>query len=103
MAKYPQWDAGKRAFAAEKFEEAFLNFTECISFEPKNSEVFKWRGRAYMGLGKYKEALYDFMASIEQDRKLGPDNIDKKKLSDAWCFAGQCHFELEQFDLALKS
>ena len=87
LSKYPQWDAGKRAYTAEKYEEAFFNFTECIANEPKYSEVFKWRGRAYMGLGKYKEALYDFSVAISLEKKL-EENSDKKKMSDAYCYAG---------------
>jgi tetratricopeptide (TPR) repeat protein len=53
-----------------------------------------------MGLGKYKEALYDFSVAIQLEKRLD-DQADKKKMSDAYCYAGQCHFEMEQFDMAL--
>ncbi|CAA2963116.1 serine threonine- phosphatase 5 isoform X1 [Olea europaea subsp. europaea] len=67
-----------RAFAHTKLEEygsAILDSTKAIEIDPKYSKGYYRRGAAYLGLGKFKEALKDF----QQVKKLCPNDPDAAK------------------------
>ena len=88
------FDEGKRYFSGrggvpQSYDHAFFCFSEAISSQPQNPEIFCWRGRTLMALGKFPEAIYDFTWAVrltETAGKDGPDHL--KKLSEYHRFAG---------------
>ncbi|KAL3651317.1 Serine/threonine-protein phosphatase 5 [Castilleja foliolosa] len=67
-----------RAFAHTKLEEygsAIQDATKAIEVDPKYSKGYYRRGAAYLGMGKFKEALKDF----QQVKRICPNDPDATK------------------------
>ena len=51
------------------YQEAILDFSKAIEIDPKDSDLYFWRGFAYEFLKKYSTALKD----LKNSKKIDPD------------------------------
>lgn len=55
---------GHLAYQRSEFEEAILNYNKAIRWEPKDANLYLWRGSAKVAIEKYIEAIDDFDEAI---------------------------------------
>jgi lipoprotein NlpI len=62
--RYCSWNLkGYFYFTKKQYQESILCFSKGLDKTPNslvNCKIYNFRGRSYMSLGQYKEALYDF-------------------------------------------
>ncbi len=66
------YKAGAEFAEGLKYEDAIVQFTSAIGFEPSNSDYYQARGEAYVNLSKFAEAKADF----EKVLVFAPKNVD---------------------------
>ena len=62
-----RFNAGLELVSQGKLEEAIIEFTKVIEFDPNLAKVYYHRGAAYAGKGEYDQAIADFTEAIEID------------------------------------
>ena len=77
-AKATNWNAyklnfnnGKRMLDSGKYEKALKYYNKAIDIYALEGSAFYNRGNAYSGLEKHKEAIKDYLKSIELDSEIG--------------------------------
>ena len=66
------YKAGMEFVDNQKYEDAIVQFTSAIGFEPSNPDYYYARGQAYVMVTKYAEAKADF----EKTLVFAPKNVD---------------------------
>ena len=55
---------GHQAYQRQEYEEAILNYSKAIPWNPKEANPYLWRGYAKVAIEKYTEAIDDFDEAI---------------------------------------
>jgi tetratricopeptide (TPR) repeat protein len=66
------YKAGMEFVDNQKYDDAIVQFTSAIGFEPSNPDYYYARGQAYLMVAKYVEARADFEKSLV----FAPKNVD---------------------------
>jgi len=85
-------ERGKACLEKGQYDEAIIDFTEAIKFNPKDDISYANRGEAYRMKGQYDEAIIDFTEAI----KLDPEYT--------WAYnsRGEAYQEKGQYDEAIR-
>ena len=51
---------GHQAYQRQEYEEAILNYSKAIPWNPKDANSYFWRGHAKVSIGQYIKAIDDF-------------------------------------------
>ena len=86
------FDGGERLMRAQRYNEAAISFSRTIGLQPKFTEAYFLRGRAYSSLFQWDKAIADFTKLAE----LQP------KDARAYRYRGLAWFERKSLDLALQ-
>ncbi len=92
-------EKGYRADIAGRSEEARDAFTRAIELKPDYATVYYTRGRAYLNLGSYRQAIGDYSKTIE----LRPDFV-KAYYSRGLSYVGLGNYQqaVEEFTRAIE-
>lgn len=63
--------------------------------------AYHYKGRVKQCKGDFGSAIPDFTMAIKLDSSPN-SNADPKQIADHWNFCGQCHYELGQYEEALR-
>ena len=61
------YNGAKRAFQSASHKDALIAIDEAISIDPRYADVHYLRGKAFEGLGRYREAKAAYQRAIEED------------------------------------
>ena len=90
---------GVYLFKHTKFEEAIKLFTEGLSYKPKEAGMYNNRGDCFKAMNDYVQALSDYQAAYEIDKKNEELNF---KLAGIFNMRGIALFNSKNFELALN-
>ena len=75
---------GHHAYQRQEYEEAILNYTKAIRWNPKDANPFLWRGYSRVAIRQYEDAINDFDEVI----RLGREEASVYQMQG--CYAKSC-------------
>lgn len=83
------------------FDTALNFFEAAISKDPNLAEAYHYKGRVSQSKLDFARAAMDYNMAIKLDSSPN-SNTDPKKIAEHWNYAGQCYYELGQYEDALR-